>query len=359
MLSIPSFSKLSDLPETISKNWPLAWSVARAANYTLQQRALPLIAYAVNGKKPNRPPNEGEFIKYAYQEIFRLLQEDAENIKNGLYPKSVLKPENPFAHWLRVFDVLKDGISVARRQNAGEHQDLSKDFKEVTEDLPEYYVRNFHFQTDGYFSDHSAEIYEHQVEILFAGTADPMRRLMVSLAKEQIKGDGKGLKFLELGAGTGALTKFMKLAYPKAQITALDPSEAYLKKAREQLADFQGINFVQGFGEDLPFKDETFDFVYSCFLFHELPLPVRKKVMAESMRVLKKKSWLGLIDSLQLKDDSHLDWALTQFPKDFHEPFYTNYIKHPVEDLFAEALPHSAFSKKQGFFSKALLAEKF
>ena len=42
--------------------------------------------------------------------------------------------------------------------------------------LPRYYQQNFHFQTDGYLSDHSARLYDFQVESLFAGTADVMRR---------------------------------------------------------------------------------------------------------------------------------------------------------------------------------------
>ncbi len=43
--------------------------------------------------------------------------------------------------------------------------------------LPEYYGRNFHYQTEGYLSEESAELYEHQTEILFMGTLGLMRRL--------------------------------------------------------------------------------------------------------------------------------------------------------------------------------------
>lgn len=48
------------------------------------------------------------------------------------------------------------------------------------EDYPKYFNRNFHFQVDGYTSENSAEIYDHQVEILFAGMAAPMRRLLLN-----------------------------------------------------------------------------------------------------------------------------------------------------------------------------------
>jgi hypothetical protein len=86
-------------------------------------------------------------------------------------------------------------------------------------------------------------------------------------------------------------------------------------------------------------------------------LAVRQKILAESHRVLKGEGWLGLVDSLQLGDDTYMDWALRQFPKDFHEPFYTDYIKTPMEDLLEKAF-FKAPLKNQGLLSKALLGQK-
>ena len=34
-----------------------------------------------------------------------------------------------------------------------------------------HYLQNFHFQTDGYLSEASAELYDYQVEVLFSGGA--------------------------------------------------------------------------------------------------------------------------------------------------------------------------------------------
>ena len=59
----------------------------------------------------------------------------------------------------------------------------SGDFKDIPlvdkERFPPYYRRTFHWQTDGYFSEHSAEMYELGVELLFRGTADVMRRQII------------------------------------------------------------------------------------------------------------------------------------------------------------------------------------
>merc|ERR1719401_2037207 len=42
---------------------------------------------------------------------------------------------------------------------------------------PEYYLRNFHYQTDGWLSDASAAMYEVSTEALFTGTQDAMQRM--------------------------------------------------------------------------------------------------------------------------------------------------------------------------------------
>ena len=41
---------------------------------------------------------------------------------------------------------------------------------------PEYYQNNFHFQTDGWFSSRSAEVYDDATETLFVGRQDAMQR---------------------------------------------------------------------------------------------------------------------------------------------------------------------------------------
>jgi ubiquinone/menaquinone biosynthesis C-methylase UbiE len=60
----------------------------------------------------------------------------------------------------------------------------------------------------------------------------------------------------------------------------------------------------------LPFKEKTFDVVYSCYLFHELPPELRLKIMQESIRVAKSNAIIGVVDSLQKTDDQDFEWAL-------------------------------------------------
>ncbi len=64
-----------------------------------------------------------------------------------------------------------DGFRVAWRMRKNKNKDFQGKAAETAATMPDYYARNFHFQTDGYFSEASARRYDHQVEILFGGTA--------------------------------------------------------------------------------------------------------------------------------------------------------------------------------------------
>ena len=80
-------------------------------------------------------------------------------------------------------------------------------------------------------------------------------------------------------------------------------------------------------------------------------------MIAEGARLLKAQGFYGLVDSLQLGDVPIFDQALKRFPVDFHEPFYKNYIKHPMPDLLTEA-GLSDVEEGTGFFSKWVVATK-
>ena len=59
--------------------------------------------------------------------------------------------------------LLRDAPRVVRRMRANDYKDIPAVDKRR---FPPYYRRTFHWQTDGYFSEHSAEVYELGVELL-------------------------------------------------------------------------------------------------------------------------------------------------------------------------------------------------
>lgn len=312
------------------------------------------------GRLASAPDREA--LEAALGRLRDLFVQDARLIARGVIPLSVLAPRDPLGHGRRLLRILGDVRSVKSRRKRRDSRDFGRGAQDWLDELPAYYRRNFHYQTDGYLSERSAELYEHQVELLFRGGADAMRRLILPPLRAHFdpdplgsSHDGSALHFLELGAGTGGATHAVARAFPRAKITCLDLSFPYTRHARRQLAAYERVECIQGDAAALDFADGRFDAVYSVFLFHELPLPIRELVLDESRRVLRPGGFLGLVDSLQKGDDPALDWALDFFPREFHEPYYAHYTTHPMEPLLERA-GFTALEGGTGYLAKWIAA---
>ncbi|HAE93237.1 MAG TPA: class I SAM-dependent methyltransferase, partial [Hyphomonas atlantica] len=54
--------------------------------------------------------------------------------------------------------------------------------------------QNFHYQSGGWFTEDSADLYDTQVEALFTGTADAMRRAALAEISRELRGrDQRGV----------------------------------------------------------------------------------------------------------------------------------------------------------------------
>ncbi len=152
--------------------------------------------------------------------------------------------------------------------------------------LPDYYRQNFHFQSDGWLSEHSAAIYDTQVEVLFTGAADVMRRRAMKPIAEWMAGrNQRSLQGLDVGCGTGRLLAFLHDAWPGIRLTGLDLSPPYLAEARRLIGRTARVKLIEGAAEALPFDDASLDLVVSSFLMHELPPDVRLAALKEMARV--------------------------------------------------------------------------
>ncbi len=312
-----------------------AYCQARSLYFGAQYWALNRASQFLGFKTPIRYQDIA-LLKLLQAGLNDLFDHDIQRIEQGIYPLTVLAPELSMESLLKFPKVIADGFRVGYRRTKGISNEFSAEAREYLQDMPPYYQRNFHFQTDGYLGARSAEVYDYEVDLLFSGATDAMRRLIIEPFKRHFtqSPEGKGLKFLEIGVGTGRATHFMKLAFPKAQVIGIDLSEPYVQVAKKKLRSTQGVGLLQGDGSQLPFQEVTFDAIYSVFLYHEMPLEVRRKILQESLRVLKPNGIVGYVDSIQLGDQTEFDFFLKEFPKNFHEPFFLNYISHPMEDLF-------------------------
>lgn len=277
-------------------------------------------------KPQNRP--ELESLRKAYFDLFR---QDRMNIEAGLYP-------DPVRREMRVRDFpravsrarafLSDVAEVDRRRLERDGTEVRANEAADPKRYPAYYRQNFHYQSDGWLSDESAEIYDHQVEALFTGSADAMRRAALAELVREVRGhDQRKVRVLDLACGTGRFMRQTLDAMPKLQLTGLDLSPNYAAAARKSVRHWPQVEVAEGKAEALPFEDASLDHVVSIYLFHELPPRIRPQVIAEVARVLKPGGTFIIADSLQFGDNEGVDGFLEYFPEGFHEPYYKGYLK--------------------------------
>ena len=248
----------------------------------------------------------------------------------------------------------------ARLQNR-EYQEF--DTKIERDGYPSYYLQNFHYQTDGYLSDLSANLYDLQVEILFNGSADAMRRRILKPLKTGLNYfsdvPANEQKVLDVACGTGRTLRMIRSALDKAKLYGTDLSPAYLRKANQLLSEIPGElpQLQQANGEDLPYLDNYFHGVTSVFLFHELPPNARQAVIEQCFRVLKPGGTFVICDSMQAVDSPDFSVMMENFPVLFHEPYY----RHYTTDNLEERLTNAGFTNVQvenHFVSKYWIATK-
>jgi ubiquinone/menaquinone biosynthesis C-methylase UbiE len=264
-----------------------------------------------------------------------LHRRDLSNVEAGAYPRALLF-DIPVRRYLREFPrLLRDAPRVVRRKRDGDFRDIPSVDKRR---FPPYYRRTFHWQTDGYFSEFSAEVYELGVELLFRGTADVMRRQIIPPVSALVaaRGGAEHVRLLDVGCGTGRTLHQLARTHSKLRLAGVDLSPAYIRLARKRLAHVDELTLAVDNAEQLPWADATFDIVTSVYMFHELPRNARRNAVREMLRVVRPGGLVVLEDSAQLSESPELAPVLHGFPQEFHEPFYEDYLEDDLGALLAE-----------------------
>ncbi len=315
------------------------------------RRAVAALGLAPNGGPPD--PKSAAAVQARYAD---LLERDLANVEAGLYPRSLLF-QIPVGQYAWAFPrLLADVPSVLARMARQAYRDLPADVDLAR--YPSYFLRNFHWQTDGYLSRRSAELYDVAVELLFGGTADVMRRQVIPpISRFLAANDERAPRLLDIACGTGRTLSQIAVTHPDLRLYGLDLSPYYLQVARTVLTGVSDVSLVAENAERMPFRDEHFSILTSVYLFHELPRPARRRVLAEAYRILRPGGLFVIEDSAQLAESGELAFFLGRFAAEFHEPFYKDYI----EDDLAVALTDVGFdveSVEPHFVSKVFVARK-
>lgn len=306
-------------------------------------------------------PTPPELLQGLRRSMDALIALDWREAEGGLYPNTLLF-DAPWLDWAGRYPLIwLDMPAIWNRRSQRNVRDLPSLANPAA--FPDYYLQNFHHQTDGYLSDHSASLYDLQVEILFNGTADPMRRRLLAPLVRGLRpfaGRSPGqLRVLDLATGTGRTLRQIRGALPQAQLVGLDLSTAYLRQANRWLSQLPGElpQLVQGNAEATPFGSGTFQAITCVFLFHELPGEARQHVIEEAFRLLEPGGVLVMADSVQLADSPQFSTVMENFRRVFHEPYYRHYISDDIDARLRDG-GFEAISADSHFMTRVWSARK-
>ncbi|HWA23302.1 MAG TPA: class I SAM-dependent methyltransferase [Caulobacterales bacterium] len=323
-----------------------------SAHYMLARRLSgPPVPESEPRFEPRTRPGKRQDIQKAFLDLFA---QDRANIEGGLYPAPRdFNPANLISALNNSARFFADLPRVDKRRIERNATEVRK--ANARGEFPPYYLQNFHYQTGGWLTRESAKIYDTQVEVLFAGAADAMRRVGLGLLSQALRGqDQRKAKVLDVACGNGRFLSQVMEAFPRLAASGLDLSPAYLEEARARLAPWPQVELIAGQAEAIPAEDGAYDAATSVYLFHELPPRVRRDVAKEIARVVKPGGAFVFVDSIQQGESPALDRMLEYFPIGFHEPYFASYQQEELAALFGEA-GFTLEETKLAFLTKAML----
>jgi SAM-dependent methyltransferase len=155
-------------------------------------------------------------------------------------------------------------------------------------------------------------------------------------------------RLLDLGATVGHNVVPLALAFPEAEIVAIDTAAPVLRygHARAQALGARNLSFVQMNAEDLSaFPDGHFDWVQTTMFLHELSGKALPRILREATRVLAPGGLILHLEQPQYSDEMPL---YEQFIRDWdafnnNEPFWSAMHALDLKRLMVEAgLPEDA-----------------
>ena len=152
--------------------------------------------------------------------------------------------------------------------------------------------------------------------------------------------------------------KLAERALGRGTVDVVDVVPAQLSNLERKLTADTPVNLLQRDATDLGMASGSYDRVILFFLLHEMPEPVRRKTLAEAVRVLKPGGQLVIVDYHQPKRWHPLrpvmKWILRNF-----EPFAMDLWNHEVAE-FLPAMPAAAIRKENyygGLYQKLVITK--
>ena len=162
-------------------------------------------------------------------------------------------------------------------------------------------------------------------------------------------------KVLDLGCGTGNVSKAVKERFPRAMIDCIDIAENMIEMAKIKLEDYNDIKYYTGDFAEFDFEAK-YDVVVSSLALHHIKTDEEKKrfymriygVLSKGGVFLNSDSVLGSNESLnEIYMEKWVEFMLQNVPKEEVEEKWLP--KHEEEDFPAPLIKHLQWLNEIGF----------
>jgi arsenite methyltransferase len=138
-----------------------------------------------------------------------------------------------------------------------------------------------------------AAMQERLANVLETRGADPQQQAMRRAFLADVPFP-EHARVLEVGCGTGVLTRVLARWPGVGSVVGVDPATSFLDKARTLATDLPNVTFQEADGRRLPFDDEAFDAVVFDSTLSHVPGP--EGALSEAARVLRPQGYLAIFD---------------------------------------------------------------
>jgi arsenite methyltransferase len=151
-------------------------------------------------------------------------------------------------------------------------------------------------------------------------------------------------RVLEIGCGTGAVTRILARWPGVGQTIGVDPSAIFIAKAQSLAQDLPNLSFEVGEGRSLRFAAESFDVVVVHQVLSHVPQPER--LITEAFRVLRPNGCLAVYDgdyataTVSIGEPDPLQQCVYAFQESFiHDIWIVRRLPQLLHEAGFEVLP--------------------
>jgi ubiquinone/menaquinone biosynthesis C-methylase UbiE len=206
-------------------------------------------------------------------------------------------------------------------------------------------------------SEVASDIQERLANVLETRFNDPRQQAMLHTYLSNIEFPTQA-RVLEIGCGTGFVTRTLAGWHGVGQAVGIDPSPVFIEKARTLSQDIPNVSFESGDGRSLPFAADDFDVVVIHTTLCHVPQPER--LLTEAFRVLRPQGWIAVFDgdyataTVATSDYDPLERCMHAFRENFvHDPWLVRRLPQLIHAAGFEVLPmqsHGYVEAREGAY---------